>query len=236
MHACRNQCGSTGWQSQHSNTSWANNETWYPSLQRSKTSLSLTVSGLKVFEPNELFFNYSCKRHTSSLGSSVLIIFINPPISNIQQWRKLLQFQLILRPPQPHYLSFSKSLLLPRFAFILSTTPETQYTCTSTQSHTYLYIGKGTHRYEHTHTQLLLWFVMGVISLTQGTVIMYFVCSSQGDEIRGQHTTANPDTTHPTRGGIGRGVSVKVTVSEDIYLLTFWVSPLQNLFYKLWPW
>lgn len=130
-----------------------------PPLQRSKTPLSLSVSGLKVLEPNELFFNYSCKRHTSSLGSSPLIIFINPPISSIQQWRKLLlQFRLILRPPQPHYLSSSKSRLLLRFPFILSTTPETQYTCTSTQAHIHIctqekvHTDMNTHRHEHTHT------------------------------------------------------------------------------------
>ncbi len=157
-----------------------------PPHQRSKTSLSLPVSGLKVFEPNELFFNYSCKRHTSSLGSSLLIIFINPPISSIQQWRKLLlQFRLILRPPQPHYLSSSKSPLLLPFPFILSTTPETQYTCTSRQSHTHICTQekkKGTHRHEHTHTLTSLVCVGGYQFDTGHCDYVFSVLQSEGGD------------------------------------------------------
>lgn len=47
---------------------------------------------------------------------------------------------------------------------------------------------------------------------------MYFLCSSQGEEIRGQQTTAKPDTTPPTWGGSGGVEGVKVTVGEDLDL------------------
>ncbi len=82
----------------------------------------------------------------------------------------------------------------------------------------------------NTHTRLLLWFVLGVISLTQGTVIMYFPCSSQREEIRGQQTTAKPDTTHPTWGGSGGVEGVKVTVGEDLYLNLLCFTTLKPLF------
>lgn len=49
-------------------------------------------------------------------------------------------------------------------------------------------------------------------------MIMYFLCSSQGEEIRVQQTTAKPDTTHPMWGESGGVVGVKVTVGEDLYL------------------
>lgn len=54
--------------------------------------------------------------------------------------------------------------------------------------------------------------------MTQGTVIMYFMCSSQREEIRVQQTTAKPDTNHPRWGGAGGVEGVKVTVSEDLHL------------------
>lgn len=65
-HTTAGHCDGAVWQPWHGGTGWANNETWYSLLQRSKTSLSASVSGLKVSQPNELFFNYSCKRQTSS--------------------------------------------------------------------------------------------------------------------------------------------------------------------------
>lgn len=70
-----------------------------------------------------------------------------------------------------------------------------------------------THARTHTHTQACV----GVISMTQGTGIVYFLFS-QSEEIRGQHTTEKPDSTHPKRGGSqGRGVCVNVTANEGLY-------------------
>lgn len=132
------------------------------------------------------------KHHPKAL--LLLIIFINPPISSIQQWRKLLlQFSTHFGDPHnpitflpPNRLC---SFVSPRF--ILSTTPETQYTCTSTQSHTHThphthwYTGTGTNRQERTHTPASLVCVGGLSVWHRGTVIMYFLCSSQREEIRG---------------------------------------------------
>lgn len=58
-------------------------------------------------------------------------------------------------------------------------------------------------------------------------MIMYFLCSSQREEIRGQQTTAKPDTTHPICGGSGGEEGVKVTVGEDLYLNLLCFSTLK---------
>lgn len=107
-----NRCGNTEWQPQLSDTSCGGNETRYPlPPEVKKTCVSPSVCWWKVSQPNKLFFNYSWMRRTSSLGSPPLIIFINPPISSIQQSRKLLlKFRFIPQPPLPHYLSSLKSL------------------------------------------------------------------------------------------------------------------------------
>lgn len=65
----------------------------------------------------------------------------------------------------------------------------------------------------HTHTQACA----GVISLTQGTGFVYFLFS-QSEEIRGQHTTEKPDSTHPKmERERGKGVCANVTAYEGSY-------------------
>lgn len=83
-------------------------------------------------------------------------------------------FRLILRPPQPHYLFFHPNPLCCFFPLYplyhpWDTTHMREYTVTRT----YVHINVNTNT-------LTSWFVLGVISLTQGTLIMYFLCSSEG--------------------------------------------------------
>lgn len=58
------------------------------------------------------------------------------------------------------------------------------------------------HVHTHTHIHTGAQACVGVISLTQGTGIVYFLFS-QSEEIRGQRTTEEPDSTHPKMGGSG---------------------------------
>lgn len=205
------QCDGTGWQSQRSDTSWANNETWYSLLQRSKTFLFLSVSGLKVSEPN----NYSSitlardRHHPWAL--SLLIMFINPPISSIQQWGKLLlHFQLLRLPPQPHYLSSSKSPLCLRFPFIPPAAPETQHTCRRTQQHA--------HWYSHTLASLVC---VGGYQFDTGHCDYVFsvLQSGGGDKGPADHSKARHHSSDVGREAVVEGV--KVAGGKDLYLIFF---------------
>lgn len=108
--------------------------------------------------------------------------------------------------PLPFFLQIPSAAFFPCRPH--STTSETQHAC----PHTFVRGVRCEHK--HTHNTHISWFVLGVISLTQGTVIMYFLCFIQGvEEIRDQQTAAKPDTNFPTWGGSRRGALVKVATS-----------------------
>lgn len=169
-----------------------------PSRGQKKTFLSLSVSGLKVSKPNELFLNYSCMRPTSSLGSVLLIIFINPTIFSIQHYYyNLVSFS---DPHNPITFLSPNSLLCP-----LSSLPPRRH-------NTHVYSHTSVHRIRHIHTHSS-WFLLGGYQFDTGHCdYVFFFCSSQGVEIRDQQTAAKPDSTLPTWGGSSGVKGVKVTV------------------------
>lgn len=121
----------------------------------------------------------------------LLIIFINPPISSIQQWRKLL-LQFSTHFGDPHNpITFLPPNRLCSFVFPplypLYHPWDTihMYEYTVTHTHTHWYAGTCTNRQERRHTPASLVCVGGLSVWHRGTVIMYFLCSSQREEIRG---------------------------------------------------
>lgn len=85
---------------QCASTRWTNKETCYFLLQRSKTSLSLCASGLKRLRAKWIILQLLLR--ATDIILRLLIIFINPPISSIQHWRKLLlRFNYFGHPHNP---------------------------------------------------------------------------------------------------------------------------------------
>ncbi len=200
---------SAGWQSQRRDTSWANNETWYhppPEVKNLSISVCLCVKSLRakwiilqllLQETHIILGLFSA--HYIHKSPNLLYTAVKKIIITIST------HSATPTTPLPFFLQISSAPSFPLYPLYhpWDTIHMYKYTATHTHTHTHtqLYTGAGTHRQEHTHTHLVVWFVLGVISLTQGTVIMYFLCSSQREEIRGRQTTAKPDTTHPTWGG-----------------------------------
>lgn len=138
-----------------------------PASRGQKPLYQPASAGSKVSGPNELFLNYCCERQTSSLGSSPSHYVINPPISPVQQRGKLLLLQFSTRSATP-------TTLLPFFLQAASTARLYPLSSPSPLRH-----NSQRGKPSNSHAGVFWGLCLGVISLTQGTVIMYFVCSSQ---------------------------------------------------------
>lgn len=189
-----------GWQC--SDTSWANNETQYPPLPDFKKLVTPIRLGVKSLRAKWIILQLLLlQTHIIHRLFTAHYIHKSPNLLHTAVKKKSLQIWTHSQTPTTPLPFF---LQIPSLSFpsLLSSLPPWHtihmYKSTVLQSHTHTHRKRftqtGTYTQKQTHTIL----VLGVISLTQGTVIIYFQCSSQGQGIRGQQTAAKPNTSHPT--------------------------------------
>lgn len=89
--------------------------------------------------------------------------------------------------------------------------------------------GKPSSAHTYTHTYIF-WGLCWGLSVWHRALWLCILCAPvRGEEIRGQQTTAKPDTTPPTWGGSGGVEGVKVSS-----LNLFVSEPLGNVFFNLY--
>lgn len=176
-------------------------------------------AGSKVSGPNELFLNYGCERQTSSLGSPPSHYIINPPISPVQQWGKLLLRQFPTRPATP-------TTPLPFFLQMASTPPRPPSSTLSPLRHN---LTRGQTQ-QHAHTQAYFGVCVWGLSVWHRVLWLCILCAPvRGEEIRGRQTTAPARHNSPYMGRAETdGAAALVKEGAEAFSRPFVSERLQN--------